>query len=189
MHCNLLNPHHLTLHPPFLIHLLRFQLLQRRKSTISKHPAKHRIFPIQMGRRSIRNEELATICIRPLICHRHYPAHIMSQRRTNFVFKFCAPDRGAYFWGSGCGGAGLDHESWKGAVKGGRIVKTGGAEGEKVLRGRELVTCVRCLGDIYDRSLCRRCGGMAYFRGFGNGFTEDLDFDVTGSGVQCHRHG
>ena len=30
---------------------------------------------------------------------------------------------------------------------------------------------------------------MAYFRGLGNGFTEDLDFDVTGSGVQCHRHG
>ena len=148
MHRNLLNPHYLTLHPPFFIHLLRFQLLQRRQSSITNHPAKHRVLPIQMRRRSIRYEELTTIRIRPPIRHRHYPARIMSQRRTNLVFEFCAPDRGAYFGGGGCGGAGLDHEGWKGAVEGRRIVETGGAEGEKVLGGRELVRCVRCLGDI-----------------------------------------
>ena len=59
---------------------------------------------------------------------------MMSQRRTYLVFEIRAPDRGAYFWGGGCGGAGLDHEGWDGAVEGGRIVETRGAEGEKVLR-------------------------------------------------------
>ena len=59
----------------------------------------------------------------------------MSQRRTDLVLKIRAPDRGADFWGSGRGGAGLDHESWKGAVEGRRIVELGGAESEIVLMG------------------------------------------------------
>ena len=59
----------------------------------------------------------------------------MSQRRTNLVFEIRAPDRGAYFWRGRRGGTALDHKGWKGAVEGGGIVKTGGAEGEKVLMG------------------------------------------------------
>lgn len=79
-------------------------------------------------------------------------------------------------------------------MEGGRIVSTGGAEGEKVLMGAErLVACVRCLGDIltgaYVEGVVVVRGGMPYFRGFGNGFTENFDFDVAGSSVQCHRHG
>ena len=73
-------------------------------------------------------------------------------------------------------------------MEGGRIVVTGGAEGEKVLMGAgELMASVRYIltGAFVEGVV----GGMAYFCGFGDGFTEDFDLDVAGGGVQCHRHG
>ena len=133
MHRNPLNPHCVSLHPSFFIHLLRFQSMQRRHPFITNHPAEYRVLPIQMRRRSIRDEELTPIRIWAFIRHGNYPTRIVSQRRANLIFEIGAPDWGADFRRSWCGRASLDHEARDGAVERRGIVGGGGAEGEEVL--------------------------------------------------------
>ena len=129
MHRDFLNPHHIPLHPPLLIHLPRLQLGQRRQPLLPNDPAENRILPVQMRRRSVRDEELTPVRPRPFIRHRHDPAHVMSQGRTDLVLEIGAPYRGTGFRGGGCGGAGLDDEGWEGAVERGGVVVAGSTEG------------------------------------------------------------
>lgn len=75
-----------------------------------------------MRRRSIADEKLTAVRVRPFVGHAHDSARVVPQRRADLVFKGGFPDGGAGFGGCGGGGAGLDHEVWEGAVEGGGVV-------------------------------------------------------------------
>ena len=68
-------------------------------------------------------------------------------------------------------------------MDGGGVVGVGGAEGEEVLGGKgELGTCLLVLDE--DMGCGPREEGVgSYLCCFGDGFTEDFDFDVAGGGV------
>jgi hypothetical protein len=121
-------------------------------------PSKYCVLSIQMRCRRICDVELAAVCPRTFICHAQDAARVMSERYFDLVLEHLSVHRIAFFRAS-CGGrACLDHEVGDAPVERRAIVAAVRAKSQKIV------------------------GGLR------TGLTEQLQLDVAGGGLECHRH-
>ena len=111
-----------------------------------------------MRRRRICYVELAAVRSRTLVCHAQDATRVVSKGDFDLILEHLSVDRIAFFCAAGGGRACLDHEVGNAPVEGRAIVAAARAQGQKIV------------------------GGL------GAGLAEQLQLDVAGGGLECHRH-
>lgn len=98
------------------------------------HPTEQSVLQVKMGLGSVRDEELAGICVRTTVSHRNHAAVSVTQIVLEFILEFAIPYRSTSFAGSGrvtC----LHNEALDVAVEQIVCVIITGAQSQEVLAG------------------------------------------------------
>lgn len=78
---------HILLRPVLLIHGDLLDLSQRLQARVAQNLAEHSVQPVQVRRRSKRDEELAAVRVGTLVCHADHAALVVSQPWADFIFE------------------------------------------------------------------------------------------------------
>lgn len=179
--------------PALLIHLDGLHLGQRRQAVVSKGVPEDGILPIQVRRLVEADEELASVCPGPLVCHAHDAPGVVSERRFDLVFERLLPD-GLAALRLGWRRAGLDHEVGDQAVEERAIVVARCAERQEVLLEEDRWSA----GALLGAATLQQCddallpaggiGRATRLGGLRHALAEDLNLDVAETGVQSDGH-